>query len=266
MKWFIAVNEVTLTHPEHDIPGLIQASVASALQNTSLQPHLIYDGGENDLIARLRAMNVTIVPHRVSFYDEIMRTSAPGFNPLIAGGAYLRTEIPSLGLPDKYVLYTDCDVIFLRQPTFLELSPDYFASAPETHFGDYNDLNTGVMLMNLHQLGADWPEFRKFIVANLANFNAYDQGAYREYYRDRYDLLPPEANWKPYWGVNDAAEIVHYHGPKPESARKLLANPGYEMPAAWRPLFDKDPGGYRHYVAIWDECRQRADPAVRTGP
>lgn len=182
---------------------------------------------------------------------------------MIAGGAYLRTEIPTLGLPDTFILYTDCDVIFLRQPKFLESLPRYFASAPETHLGEYADLNTGVMLMNLDQLRQDWPRLREFIVQNFETFTAYDQGAYREFYKDRYDLLPPETNWKPYWGQNESAEIIHFHGPKPKSARKLLSDPTYPMPSAWRPLFDRDVSAYRHYVSVWNDYRNQADRLIQ---
>ena len=29
-------------------------------------------------------------------------------------------------------------------------------------------------------------------------------------------MLPPRFNWKPYWGMDKDAVIVHFHGPKPE--------------------------------------------------
>ena len=45
--------------------------------------------------------------------------------------------------------------------------------------------------------------------------SSFDQHAYREHYRGRWDQLPVEMNWKPYWGRNAAAQIVHFHGPKP---------------------------------------------------
>ena len=37
-----------------------------------------------------------------------------------------------------------------------------------------------------------------------------------------FDLLPDELNWKPYWGLNSNAEIVHFHGPKPSLVLEFL--------------------------------------------
>lgn len=31
------------------------------------------------------------------------------------------------------------------------------------------------------------------------------------------ELLPIEYNWKPYWGINDKAKLIHFHGMKPSS-------------------------------------------------
>jgi hypothetical protein len=63
---------------------------------------------------------------------------------------------------------------------------------------------------------------KTFIRQNLAELQkaAWDQGAYRRFFRTKegvalWDKLPPELNWKPYWGDPATAAIVHFHGPKP---------------------------------------------------
>jgi hypothetical protein len=265
MKWFFAVNEATLAHHDHDFPGLILAAVASARAHTTLEPHLLYDGAPNELTAQLLAMGVKIIPHRISFHAEMSRSTVPDFSLAVASGAYLRTEIPTLELDDEFVLYTDCDVIFLKQPSFLDLNPPYFASAPQTFQDDINDLNTGVMLMNVNQLRSDWTDFRNYIIKNFEGFIAYDQGAYKTYYEGRFNLLPSVANWKPYWGRNDAAEIIHFHGPKPMAIRKTLNDPAYPISPGWRHLFDRDLESYGYYLAVWDHYRNHADVLIAQG-
>jgi hypothetical protein len=83
-------------------------------------------------------------------------------------------------------------------------------------------MNTGVMLMNLPRLRETSSQFREFISENLEMLKdeAWDQGAFRRFYRrpdgtPLWDKLPPELNWKPYWGKNPSAGIIHFHGPKP---------------------------------------------------
>ncbi len=259
MKWYFAVNELTLSHFDHDFPGLMLAAVASARANTSLQPHLLYDGGDNELIAKLRAQGVTIVPHRITYYDQLDRARPEGYNMLIAAGAFLRSEIPRLEHEEDFVLYTDCDVIFRKQPSFLGLKPAFFASAPETTADSYEDLNTGVMLMNVKTLRDSLDDFLHYVVTKFPTFVAYDQCAYKQYYAGRYDLLRPEANWKPYWGWSEAAEIVHFHGPKPAAVRKIIDDPAYSMAPTWLPLYQRDTAAYRALLAEWEGYRAAAD-------
>lgn len=258
MKWFFAVNGLTLTHFDHDFPGLMLAAVASARANTSLQPYLIYDGGFNDTIVHLVRLGVTIIPHRITYFDQIDRARPQGYNMLIAAGAFLRSEIPRLEKEDQFVLYTDCDVIFRTEPSFLHRQPAFFCSAPETTQGDYKDLNTGVMLMNLHSLRESLDDFLHYIVTRFPTFIAYDQCAYKQYYANRYDPLSSEANWKPYWGWSDKAEIIHFHGPKPISIRKIVDDPAYPMVPWWRRLYDMNPVAYRRALAEWEAYRAAA--------
>jgi lipopolysaccharide biosynthesis glycosyltransferase len=130
--------------------------------------------------------------------------------------------VESLGGAGR-VLYTDCDVIFRGEvvPELEANGCDYFAVAPESVQEDYVNMNTGVMLMNTERLRESLPRFREYISENLAELEreSWDEAAYRWYYRDGngplWDRLRPELNWKPYWGENAQAKIIHFHGPKP---------------------------------------------------
>ena len=95
-------------------------------------------------------MGVTIIHHQVSIGQYFKRHATPDYLLLIALGAYLRTDIPDIEREDEMVLYTDCDVLFLREPTVPSVIPHYFSCAPEFDPSDYNAINTGVMWMNLN--------------------------------------------------------------------------------------------------------------------
>ena len=44
----------------------------------------------------------------------------------------------------------------------------------------------------------------------------FDQGYLFEVSARQYEKLPIEFNWKPYWGYNPDARILHFHGIKPD--------------------------------------------------
>lgn len=227
MQWFFALTEDSTAFREY--AEMLQVAVHTARQHTALVPHLIYDGRENDFTAWLRRQGVRIIPHRSRFraaLGELGREKQnPHFEAALAG-AFSRVELPEiverLGGAER-VLYTDCDVIFTGEVVpILEANPcRYFAVAPETDLEDYVNMNTGVMLMNIPRLRQDLPEFLDYISRNLAELEkeSWDEAAYRWFYRDGngplWDKLPPELNWKPYWGENPEAKIIHLHGPKP---------------------------------------------------
>jgi len=255
MKWYFSLSESSINRPEHGWRALVRTAVASAVKNTTLQPHMLYDGEESDFTAELRGMGVTVIPYRVSFYDALVNISPQKTVDYIgiATGVFPRVEIPIIEQDDDIVLFTDCDVIFRRD---IEIAgkPTFFAGAPQTSKTDYEgDLNAGVMLMNVKALRETLPDFTKFIVDNLGSgWPGCDQENYRRFYKGKWDKLPLTANWKPYWGVSDDASIVHWHGPKPVLVRKLLRNPNMATVADWSRLFELAPDAYRTWLADWD--------------
>ncbi|HEX8679321.1 MAG TPA: hypothetical protein VF683_05155, partial [Chthoniobacterales bacterium] len=177
----------------------------------------------------LRDRDVRIIGCRSSLDDHIALLKGGEGQSIqsIVRGVLLRLELAQLGAQhgwDDRVLYTDCDVFF-RHDIVSELAATqctYFAVAPEFAQDDYLQMNTGVMWMNLPKLRSVDAEFRAFVAENLPRLQtiAWDQGAYREFFaRDdntfAWDRLRPELNWKPYWGENADAKVIHFHGPKP---------------------------------------------------
>ena len=228
MQWFIGLNEDCPAFKQY--ADLAKVALHTGQCHTTLEPHVLYDGGENAFTGWLRDREIPIIKRRTFLAESLEQLSTRKGDPAIATvarGVFLRVELPALraeiGLDDR-VLYTDCDVLFRSDVTadLESLAPVYFSVAGEFEPLDYDNMNTGVMWMNLPILRERDPEFRQFIMSDVEGLQrvAWDQGAYRSFFRsaDRqplWDKLQPELNWKPYWGDYANARIVHFHGPKP---------------------------------------------------
>ncbi|WP_419757617.1 hypothetical protein [Acidisoma sp.] len=186
--------------------------------------------------------------------EAAQKAQRPDWTPymFVASGALLRLEIPLLENSEEFVLYTDCDVLFLKDPALEHMRPEVFAVAPERQRGSYEDMNSGVMVMNLPRLRTDLPALIDFLCDNFAVVNGFDQEAYRHFYRGTWSALAADYNWKPYWGINPQARILHFHGPKPAAIRKLIADEKYPSPDVWRQLYFQDPRSYQEYLRIWE--------------
>ena len=256
MKWYLTISESSIDRPDHGWRGLLRVALKSAKSATNLIPHLIYDGKPNDFTRELEREGVKIIHHRVSFYNHLVRReiSQPGYLP-ICSGTFLRVEIPLIEQDDDFVFYTDCDVNFLADVDISEIRPETFASAPQANITDYrNDINTGIMVMNIKQLRADLPAFINFITSNIEKgWPGCDQENYRRFYNGNWSQLPLVFNWKPYWGRNDDARIIHWHGPKPNVVREFVRNPTFHTNMSWQELFRRDPSAYMHYLQVWDQ-------------
>jgi lipopolysaccharide biosynthesis glycosyltransferase len=228
MQWYFALTEDSTAFRQY--AEMVMVAVHTAQKRTALEPHCIYDGNENEFTTWLRKRGVRIIPHRSFVRDALAELGRQKQNPHLAAalsGAFSRIELPEIaqeiGTVGDRVLYTDCDVMFLDEvvPELEANACRLFAVAPESDREDYVNMNTGVMLMNVARLRESLPEFREYVAKNLAALEAesWDEAAYRWFYRDesgpRWDRLRPELNWKPYWGENADAKIIHFHGPKP---------------------------------------------------
>ena len=143
-------------------------------------------------------------------------------------------------------------------------------------------MNTGAMWMNLETLSHIEPQFEAWTRANLERCIAlaFDQGAFRVFFNPlhracwklgvpnslfyavmsrlpvptwKWDDLPLELNWKPYWGENERASVVHFHGLKPTLRADLAA--GTLLPA----IAALDGPPFRAYAAIWDQWLEQAN-------
>jgi hypothetical protein len=242
MKWYFGCNNQS---PGYEY--LIKAAVESALKNTTLTPCFMYDGTPDHLTQWLISKGVNVIYHRVSFYDEL-KAFYPEEKLHITTGTFLRCDIPILEKEDDFVLYTDCDVLFLGEVVPPEIpATSCFACAPEARQDDWSVLNAGVMLMNLPLLRESHASFVDFIKGHLPELDTYDQSAYNIIYKKSYAKLPLEYNWKPYWGMNTEAKILHFHGPKPVDILRMLEHKS--VPDIYRLLFSFNRVGCIRYLA-----------------
>lgn len=255
IKWVFAFSQSSADNYE----AMIRVAVASARAHTAFEAFCLYDGQPCELTRWLETQNVRVVPCRTSFWPQLEKLSHKrGDDSVksIGSGAFLRLELPrvarELGWSDEFVFYSDCDVMFQNDPApFLEaLRPRVFAVAPEHDRDSPLHMNSGAMWMNLREFGAASAAFCEWTARNFERVwdFAWDQGALRVYFHplhralwrlnvpDRlgyglltrlpfrswqWDDLPRELNWKPYWGQNENAALIHFHGPKPTQRAAL---------------------------------------------
>ena len=231
-------------------------AVHTARLHTRLDPVFLFDGRPCSLTRWLAARGVAVLHRRWRLLDEFNRVAVESGNRDLlgfAGGIFLRTDIPRIcaeeGCADEEVLYTDCDVMFTGdpEPLFPGLRGAFFGAGPEFDPADTEKMNSGVMTMRLPALLSLQESFERFIRATMADCARYtDQFAYRAFFRHGWKGLPPELNWKPYWGENPQARIVHFHAVKPFLRPILAAGGG--VPA--QHLYAR--GAFGHYCRMWD--------------
>lgn len=262
MQWYFALTEDSTAFRQY--AEMVMVAVHTAKSRTALEPHCIYDGGENDFTAWLTKHEVRLIRHRSFVREALEELARKKGNPHLAAalsGAFSRIELPAIveraGRSGR-VLYTDCDVMFLGEvvPELEANACRYFAVAPESSRDDYVNMNTGVMLMNTERLRESLPKFREYVSENLAALEAesWDEAAYRWFYRDEngpmWDRLRPELNWKPYWGESADAKVIHFHGPKPFQREYIDSH--------WPELKGLTGGAYLESVERWNELLEEA--------
>ena len=250
MKLFLSTNSDTV---KTENVKLLNNTVKSAIENTEFEIFVIFDGKKSELSL---PSSVNIIEHRHRCYDTFVNSDK---DLITSSGAFLRTEIPilmdSLGIKDEYCLYTDYDVIFQKKDysELDNLKPKYFAVCPEIKKNDWSYFNTGVMLLNVNTLKTEDEKIIKFINDNFGKvqlpYGSYDQPIMNFLFKDKFDRLPLEYNWKPYWGINEDAKIIHFHGAKPESVEPKLR---YELPVI-KNIRNMNIEGYNYYNSLFEK-------------
>lgn len=253
MKWIFALNEPDLVHSARNTyEVLAKTAVKSALKNApGLEPLMIYNGKKNDFTSELADYGVEVICHRLSFQDCVDSASERSDSwKQAAKGAFLRLDIPSLLSSDDIVLYTDVDVIFRSDPSAYRFETALFAASSEFQIDDFKKINTGSMVINLKTARLMFPKLIEWTIENINAVPDFDQGALQMFFAGRWDRLDPIMNWKPYWGRNDRAIIVHFHGPKPMDFEPYSLKPSFYA-EVYHFLYNKAPVEYREFLREW---------------
>lgn len=214
---------------------MVKSAVISANRVGGLKARCLYDGSPTQLTDWLKAHSVDVITTSVPFKDElyspdvIARNNGTAYRPAHACGTYLRLLIPDYTQSDS-VLYTDCDVFFDGPITELPSGTYPIRAVPEIDqnlVASNTIFNSGVMLINCGLFKNKYSAIVDILRKNAFFFHGnpgyFDQGVLNIAFQGAWDPLPLEYNWRPYWGVNRKAKIVHYHGPKPHRVSEILS-------------------------------------------
>jgi hypothetical protein len=214
MRWYFALDEAGA---RGEAGELAQWAVLSAQLCPGLEPRLLYHGARCERTVWMESHGVTVINAVPPCSDAMAAATARGSFRAYSTGHWLRLAIPLIDQDAEFVLYTDCDVMFLRPIDFGAIRPVVFAAAPEFAPDAWNYFNSGVMVLNLASMRVAQPGFEAVIRARLdedggAHFD--DQVALNQAFRGYWDRLDPGLNAKPYWPHDPHAGILHFHGPK----------------------------------------------------
>lgn len=255
LNWFFCLNE----NRSGAFMDMAKVAVLSAAEY-DFNKYCIYDGDNADFVTFLKQYGVKVIFHESSFKEKITEMVDKDPRPTFYG-AFLRVDIPliieKLQLPVEHYLYTDCDVIFMNDPTeyLYSLTPKYMAATGEVTKNDTNMFNSGVMWCNTAAMKASYLDFYDLVISRQFKFIATDQGALNEFYT--HEKMCDEMNWKPYWGINKTAYLVHFHGPKPYHFKiylnegKKLTNP--HIKNYGRFLNKAHDDEYKYYVKLYSD-------------
>lgn len=269
LLWFTAIGGAGGSEKLDIYKKYVKAAMVSAVENApSLVPNLVYDGPNDTFVKWFTGAGGRVHNHKLSFYDKLQalvdsneKTKAW----LGMYGAFLRMDLPfimsmanfdSKAVETEYVLYTDTDVVFQKDIdscTFKK--PNDIMLGGEFHKGKLE--NSGVLVINIASLRRDHKALVDWGVKNKWP-GALDQPVLLGYYQDRVELLPDRYNWKPYWGPNDDAAIVHFHGPKPDKCLDCLVTANLEgldlkscgCPNVYTFLFKSSPDKGNYYSVV----------------
>ena len=255
-NWYFCLNENTINRPQHDWKNMIRVAVKSAKKHTHLVPHFIYDGCPSEFTEELESLGVNIIYHRSVLYDNLYRKFKDNESLLnIGSGAFLRFDIP-LYCNDPFAIYTDCDVIFNDE---FDSNDDilsqiiFFMGAPQFQINDYqNDLNSGVLIFNIENMKKCYFPLIDYCRNHInAECQDWDQYVYRTFFYNKYQYLNTNYNWKPYWGINEDASLIHWHGPKPSAIEERIETDTPFENENWEKLYQLGKDSYQHYLDLY---------------
>jgi capsular polysaccharide biosynthesis protein len=252
-KWYFAANLNALEHAFDQI----RVAVISAQINTKLRPFcLVDDHGDLSQVAEqldwLEKSGVSVGIYKSELF-KIVRNHF-GQQADIFSGHWLRSDIPVLETEDEFVIYTDIDVMFRKSINISNLKPPFLACATEHRQDDFSYFNSGIMVMNIPALRKTRGKLIAVLKDRLGSMEPHDdQGAFNVAYRHTWTHLSNLYNWKPYWGYDPDAAILHFHGPKPAVVRRMVRGEETLFGPEMQEIFRRNPEAYGRYLAEFDD-------------
>ena len=214
--------------------NLLKLCLKSAKENTSLNLNVLYDGNENDNVHQIfMQYGVNVIFTKLSFADKIEKYYRNWiFNDLQnsltrMSGCFLKFDIALHEKEDDVVLYSDIDTFFAKDTDWDKFkSVKTLAAASEFNRDGFDDnsgykyFSAGIMILNIPELKKRREELFYMLDNDIKPYQeCWDQGFFNHLYKDDFEIMPFEFNWKPYWGTNQDAIIIHYHGWKIDQER-----------------------------------------------
>jgi hypothetical protein len=204
---------------------MLRLALKSAQENTSLKLYALYEGTKEDSAYKIfieNGVNVTLCT--CSFKDKLERYYGDlQTNNLRASikrmlGCFMKFDISLYEKDDDVILYSDIDTMFLKDADWDSFKVQRLAVAPEFNkdydlIKGYRYFSAGIMLINLPELRKRREKLFDMLDNKIPPYQeCWDQGFWNELYKDDFEEWGAEFNWKPYWGINDNANIIHIHG------------------------------------------------------
>ncbi len=252
-----------LSGDDNDYYQMVRVLVKSAFKNTDVDLYCVYDGSSEEFVRWLEIAGVTVLRWRVSFLEELVLCYNGDRSIEFCRGTYICMEIPRIlefySFRDEHILYVDADVMFTGPVELDDCKPRYFASSSDWKIDDWSRFSTGVIVMNRVNLLDRYPAFLHHLRVHNFNFShtgmgPCDQGAWNTFYTaGEHDKLESVYDWKPWWGINDAANIVHFSGPKPKKVEYYLqaGKPLNQKEQLDKFVVNESSDAYEYYVKMW---------------
>eukprot|EP00438_Fugacium_kawagutii_P027836 Skav201809 [mRNA] locus=scaffold1071:189146:190642:+ [translate_table: standard] len=272
MKWVFSLGKVDGSFDKSTDSALKMAlAAAESAKAADVIPVCLTDAGPHfESVQLLLRAGVRVLHHTPTWLEQFTQVVLPQWrkksdkgkdekgdwmfafpNSADLPGSLMRIDIPIVGLLDRFILYTDVDIMFLQpvnwetllgtpleteEITFAKPGtiglPRFFAMSTEfTQSSDMEQMDTGVIIMNLKTLRTTYEQFIDFLFDQNQpwSYSTSDPCKYNKFYRSSNksvaNFLPHNMNWKVFWAQGESSYfsdshpvIVHFHGPKCKSA------------------------------------------------
>lgn len=245
---------------------LLYVSLKTARQNTTLDLYVLYDGSETGRCYQiLKEFDVHIIKHEFSHKNYLEKTYPQDYIKQTYGHeisyqkiaeTFMRFDIPFIEQEDEYVFYSDIDVMFLKDFSHDSFPATPYVAASAEACKDLENMdyfNAGILYLNVQNMRKISEQVFAELEKGCKNTtNIFDQGYLNQFCFDKFTKMPLEFNWKPYWGYNENAYIIHMHAMKPDGN---FENSGFGMSKeALINSLDKhfkDIDGYVYYLMLY---------------